>query len=596
MRQARLAELYHVSEASLRLRRQFMRLTQQDFQVLKDLAPWAEQVADAIAKEFYDHQFAFGPTRYFFEAYARERNVSLSQLREALERAQSGYFRDIFREAAAGGQFGGDYFERRLRVGKTHNVINLPLKWYVGSYATYVDLVRKYLTEHLSDRPLERNQAERAIFIVFLYDIQAVADAFFYDYLQAIGLDLSAIRVNSSEEDLSDYYADLKSTVLDTLLETARSTQLLNEISSQLTRAAEQAAQATQEVAQATSQVAQGTSQQAASVQEVNKAVEQLAQAIEQIVEGARTQTRSVEEAASLGDKVSVAAGQMSEAAMEALVGARDATEIAQNGAAMVQSTLDGITRIKSTVDVASTEITKLGERSAEIGKIVSVIDDIAAQTNLLALNAAIEAARAGEQGRGFAVVADEVRKLAERVATATKEIADLIGGVQQGVDRSVKAMQEGSSEMDAGSQLAARAGEALEKILAAVSGMNSQIEQIAANSQELKASGSEMVSVIGQARRVVEQNMAASEQMQATASQVGQAIAAIAAVAEENSAAMEQVSAAAEQMSAQVEEVTASTHQLGQIAEGLQGQIGKFSLSSTAVSDAPRDLARRAA
>jgi len=596
MRQARLAELYHITDSSLGLRRQFMRLTQEDVNVLRELAPWADQAADSMAKEFYDHQFDFGPTRAFFESYARKKGASISQLRESLERAQSGYFRDIFQEAASRGQFGSDYFERRLKVGKIHNLIDLPLKWFVGSYAMYQDLVRKYLAEHIPDDYNYRSRAERAVFTVFLFDIQAVCDAFFYDYLQAIGLDLSTIQVQGSDEDLSDCYADLKSAVFDTLVETERSTGLLGDISSQLSRAAEQAAQATQEVAQTTSQVAQGTSQQAVSVQEVNRSVDQLSEAIEQIVQGARTQSKSVEEAAALGEKVSTGASEMSDSAMGASAGARQATETAQNGAAMVQRTIEGINRIRSTVQVASTEITKLGERSVEIGKIVSVIDDIAAQTNLLALNAAIEAARAGEQGRGFAVVADEVRKLAERVATATKEIADLINGVQQGVDRSVKAMEEGASEMENGSQQAAEAGLALEEILSAVNQVDSQIEQIAGGAQELRASGGEMVSVIGQVREIVEQNLTASEQMQSTGNEVTQAIATIAGVAQENSAATEQVSASAEEMSAQVEEVSASTHQLAQIAEGLKQQVSKFDLTNAKTSDGSSEVRRIAA
>jgi methyl-accepting chemotaxis protein len=348
----------------------------------------------------------------------------------------------------------------------------------------------------------------------------------------------------------------------------------------QLAQSADQASQASQQVATTTSQLAQGTSQQAASAQEVNQAVEQLSQAIEQVAKGSQTQTRAAEEAGALGTKVAQAADQTASSAQSAAEGARKAAETAQNGAGMVQNTIDGMARIRTTVQAASDEVSKLGERSAEIGKIVAVIEDIAAQTNLLALNAAIEAARAGEQGRGFAVVADEVRQLAERVAKATKEIADLIGGVQTGVDASVKAMADGAKEMDGGAKVAAEAGTALEQILTAVADVNSQIEQIAGASGELKAASNEMESTLTNIRTVVEQNTAASEQMQASAGQVSQSVAAIAGVAEENSSATEEVSASAEEMNAQVEEVTAATHTLGQMADELQQQVAKFRLN----------------
>ncbi|MCH8815353.1 MAG: CHASE3 domain-containing protein [Chloroflexi bacterium] len=348
----------------------------------------------------------------------------------------------------------------------------------------------------------------------------------------------------------------------------------------QLADSSEQAAQATQEVAQGTSNIAAGSSKQTESVQEVNSSVESLAETIEGIVKGTEAQAEASDTATTLSDKVSQGSDQMAENSQSATEGARQAAEIAKSGAETVQKTIEGMERIRATVDTASNEIAQLGERSAEIGKIVGVIEDIAAQTNLLALNAAIEAARAGEQGRGFAVVADEVRTLAERVATATKDITDLIGGVQAGVDGSVKAMEEGSTEMEAGGKLAEEAGQALTQILESVEGVTTQIEQIAAGAQELKANGSEMAEAVGSIKSVVEQNTVATQEMQSTSVKVKEAVANIATISEENSAATEEASASAEEMSAQVEQVASAAHAVGGMADDLRDRMSAFKLN----------------
>ena len=211
-----LTNLYQINETNLNLRKQLLRFDQQTVEVLKQLAGWGERVAAPIASELYEHQFATSGTLAYFDMYARKRNISLDQLRQRLEQTQAEYFRQIFQEAAAGGQYGPDFFERRLQIGKRHNLIDLPMKWYIGSYLCYQELVRKYLRKSFWYRPGFRTKAENAIFTVFNYDIQAVVDAFFYDYLQSIALDLSAIRIEDSGHDLSEYYGLLKSTLYDT--------------------------------------------------------------------------------------------------------------------------------------------------------------------------------------------------------------------------------------------------------------------------------------------------------------------------------------------------------------------------------------------
>lgn len=209
----RLTERFGVTEANLDLRKRFIGLTGEVVRALRELRPWAARVADQVAREFYDHQFTFGPTLAFFEAHAPKKSMTAAQLRQHLERMQAEYFRQIFQEAAAAGRFGVDYFEKRLSVGRLHNVINLPLKWYLGSYTLYEDLVRKHLRKHFRTRPGFRARAERAIRTVFNYDMQAVADAYFFDYLESIGLDLDGVRVQDAERDLSDDHELLKTIV-----------------------------------------------------------------------------------------------------------------------------------------------------------------------------------------------------------------------------------------------------------------------------------------------------------------------------------------------------------------------------------------------
>ena len=140
---------------------------------------------------------------------------------------------------------------------------------------------------------------------------------------------------------------------------------------------------------------------------------------------------------------------------------------------------------IQQTVTEASANIDQLGQRSDEIGAIVAVIRGIADQTNLLALNAAIEAARAGEQGRGFAVVADEVRKLAEKTGSATQEIGQMISAIQSQVKQTVLAMQQNQSEVSSGVSRAEQAGQALADILGGIESVSAMMERIASGAAD---------------------------------------------------------------------------------------------------------------
>ncbi len=347
--------------------------------------------------------------------------------------------------------------------------------------------------------------------------------------------------------------------------------------SEELTRAATQAEQATSQIATTIQQVARGTTMQSESVSKTAGSVEQMGRAIDGVARGAQDQATAITSASTITGQLTKAIEQVAENTRLSTNSSSETARTARVSTAIVEETVQGMQSIKAKVGASAQKVEEMGKRSAQIGMILETIEDIASQTNLLALNAAIEAARAGEHGKGFAVVADEVRKLAERSANATREIADLIKGIQQTVNEAVSAMEEGSLEVEKGVEKGSQAGEALESILKAVEDVAKQTEQAANAMDEMNKSANELVSAMDSVSAVVEENTAATEEMAAGSQEVTQSIENIASVSEENSAAIEEVSASTEEMSAQVEEVTASAQALSEMAQQLKNAVSQF-------------------
>lgn len=183
---------YGMDEQSLAQRREFIRLDEEQRELLAEMAPWAQAVSAEIARDFYDWQFSFGPTRDFFDKMARERNMPISALRQHLESAQAGYLTEVF--AGAGINWDLRYFEKRLIVGAVHDKINLPFKWYVGSYVEFNRLLDMYLRRDLQDEEKIR-AVESAAAKVFNFDLQAIGDSFILNTLESM-LRVMGIRLD----------------------------------------------------------------------------------------------------------------------------------------------------------------------------------------------------------------------------------------------------------------------------------------------------------------------------------------------------------------------------------------------------------------
>ena len=226
---------------------------------------------------------------------------------------------------------------------------------------------------------------------------------------------------------------------------------------------------------------------------EFSSLISQVRQSADQVTSAASAQTATAEKvsavsenqtsqasnAASSIDNLNLAVKEIAQKTRDVVTSANEASTMAHEGQVIVNKAVTGIQVVATTVSQSATLMASLGQRSDQIGEIVNVIKDIADQTNLLALNAAIEAARAGEQGRGFAVVADEVRKLAERTAAATAEISQMISAIQTETASAVITMEKGSNEVNEGVALANQAGQSLQKINTSVQQVVQMIEQI---------------------------------------------------------------------------------------------------------------------
>lgn len=299
------------------------------------------------------------------------------------------------------------------------------------------------------------------------------------------------------------------------------------------------------------SSLAASSEQLNASTEQNTLATEQISSSIQEVASSMESQTASIEESSKMANDMSKSIQQIAASSNEVSTTAKDAILVVDAGNQALDTTVGQMEYIKKTVHELSNNIEGLGNHSQEISKIVDVITDIAEQTNLLALNAAIEAARAGEHGKGFAVVADEVRKLAEQSSQSSEQIRQMIESIQQGTTDAVKSMETGTSEVDKGIDIVNQAGQSFTEITNFVNTVSKQIQQVSSQIDVISSSAEHFVTTFDK----------------------------VTAVSETTSDGAQNVSASTQEQLASMEEISGSATSLSQMAEELQELVKNFKL-----------------
>jgi len=243
---------------------------------------------------------------------------------------------------------------------------------------------------------------------------------------------------------------------------------------------------------------------------QLTDAAAHLASSAQQVSVSSQHQSEAASSMAATVEEMTVSFDHVSANAGEAHAIAKRAGDLSSEGGAVVHGAVEEMSKIAEAVNQSAQIIQTLGDHSSQISAIVRTIKDIADQTNLLALNAAIEAARAGEQGRGFAVVADEVRKLAERTTQSTQEISGMIDSIQNSTQSAIASMEEGRSRVDEGVAMACRAGESMDQIRDGAKQVVSEVNDITAALREQSAASNQVAQNVEKIAQMTEENSAA--------------------------------------------------------------------------------------
>ncbi|MBS1725283.1 MAG: globin-coupled sensor protein [Armatimonadetes bacterium] len=517
-----LVQHFGIDFGEIERRLRLYRIADEDLKALKAMKPFVEANMPAIVDAFYEH------LRQFPEAVGTI-DQSGSSI-ERLKRTNPGYLLAVF-----SGDIGRDYFEGRLRVGKIHAEIGITPLFFFAGYSAYIDAIYTLMAGSDEIGRKKALKAVRAIQKVFNLDQELIIESYvefvFIAKLQAVTGEVIKIAAELNGE-----------------------SQVLNQSADTTGRVAT-------EVQLATNQVAEAITLQAQSAGQISTAMTNISNSANDVLASATEQRNAI---GSASDAVSSIQQEV------AVIGKE--SEIWHE----LSNRMDAIEKLRKTVEKTASQVTEMRSHSQSINNITNTITEIANQTNLLALNAAIEAARAGEQGKGFAVVADEVRKLAEKSAGAALEITDLIKVIQEGSHSVSLAMEDTLGDVDEVLDITSRATSSLEGIAGSANKATS-----------LNSAVTESMELVNEATATIQGKLSSVfDHIDSASFSVEQ----IAATAEENAAATEEMAASSSEAEEMVNKLvggllrlTSGIENLNRVAEETNRSIERGNRTESA-------------
>jgi len=484
--QRRLTEAMGITAAERASRRAFVNLTDDDIALLRELRPVMEAEAERIVDHFYRH-IEHHPE---LMAIIRRAGSTIDRLKQTQRR----YLTELF-----AGQYDEAYFEGRLQIGVIHHQIGLTPRWYLGAYTIYSQLINEIIFRRYMFRPSKAGKAISAVQKVLSIDSQLAIDTYIH------GLMDDYKSVSMSRDDIEKRVREYSE-----LIEQVARGDLTRRIE---VRGDDELARLGHHLNMMTDSLAAMTGRVTESSDAILGILEQVQQAVNDQSSGAAQQASSVNQTTSTLEEIRSTSRQTLEKALALGEVAERTRQEGEHGLNSVEGTVMGMRKISTRVDAIAQTVLALSDQVQQIGEITTVVNGLAQQSKMLALNASIEAAKAGEAGRGFAVVAAEVKELAEQSQQSTSQVQSMLQEIRKAADRAVMTMEESSKGLESGAQLAERTGATMEnlinvihetslasqQIVAAVRQEAAGIDQIATGSSELSHFAAELQNLVGQ-------------------------------------------------------------------------------------------------